>query len=96
MPRGHDGAVVLVVKRGAAEVHHSDGRVLHGPLFPFLQNRQKFVTSKRLNVNAAPCRKNESLTSHLLHVVGHGEVRVHKQDVLRLQVRVRQLTVMEN
>lgn len=34
--------------------------------------------------------------SHLLGVVYEGEVRVDEEDILRLQVGVRQLVVMEN
>lgn len=41
MPRGHDGAVVLVVKRGAAKVNHTDSRILHRSLFSLLRDRNR-------------------------------------------------------
>ena len=46
-----------------------------------------------LDVHKKPARTH---VAHLLHVVGHAEVRVDKQDVLRLQVRVRQLGVVQD
>lgn len=39
MPRGHNSAVVLVVKSGTAKVHHTYCRALNRPLFPLLQEK---------------------------------------------------------
>lgn len=89
VPRGHDGAVVLVVEGGTAEVHHAHGRVLHRPLVPFLGERSMWWKPARGH-GGGP----HAASTHLLRVVGHGEVRIHKQDVLRLQVRVCQFVVM--
>lgn len=42
MPCRHNGAVVLVVKRGTAKVHHADCCVLHCPLLSFLEGRRRW------------------------------------------------------
>lgn len=38
MSRGHNGAVVLVVKSGTAEVHNTYCSTLNGPLLSFLKD----------------------------------------------------------
>ncbi len=49
MPRGYNGAVVLVVKSGTAKVHHADCRALNRPLFSLLQERKhKFLRTTEL------------------------------------------------
>lgn len=50
MSRGHDGAVVLVVKRRAAEVDHTDSRVLHRSLFSLLSDRNTFSKSRLMEI----------------------------------------------
>lgn len=89
MPRGHDGAVVLVVKGRTAKVDHAHARVLYRSLFSLLSdtNTVSDGDSHRLRRLAA---------SHLLYVVGHREVRIDKEDVLRFEVCVCQFIVMEN
>jgi len=56
MPGGDDGAVVLVIKRGAAEVHHSDGRALHAPLVPLLREgeRHRLLRSSAMQAQPLP------------------------------------------
>lgn len=44
MPCGHDGAVMLMVERGAAKVDHAYGRVLHRPLFSLLTEINLLLT----------------------------------------------------
>lgn len=44
MASGDDGAVVFVVKGGAAEVHHPHGRALHAALVPLLGANREEVT----------------------------------------------------
>ena len=37
MPGRDNRAVMLMIKRGTAKVHHSDGCALHAPLIPLLR-----------------------------------------------------------
>lgn len=50
MSRGHDGAVVLVVKRGAAKVDHTDSRILHRSLFSLLRDRNMISKSQQREI----------------------------------------------
>lgn len=93
MPRGHDGAVMLVVERCAAKVHHPDARVLHSSLFSLLCRRNVISKSGPLGI---PRRLWRLTAAYLLYVVGHREVRIDKKDVLRFEVRVCQFIVVEN
>lgn len=71
MSRGHDGAVVLVVKGRAAKVHHSYPGVLHRSLFSLLPDRDAVTKSVWVELSHHLWRLS---ASHLLHVVRHGEV----------------------
>lgn len=52
VPGRDDGAVMLVIERGAAEVHHSDGRALHAPLVPLLREGER--SYQLINAELAP------------------------------------------
>lgn len=93
MSRGHDGAVVLVVKRCTAKVHHPYSRILHRSLFSLLSDRNTVTKSVWIEISHHLVHLN---ASHLLHVVRHCKVWIDKEDVLRLEVCVRQFIVVEN
>lgn len=93
MSRGHDGAVVLVVKRCTAKVHHPYSRILHRSLFSLLSDTNTVTKSVWIEISHHLVHLN---ASHLLHVVRHRKVWIDKEDVLRLEVCVRQFIVVEN
>lgn len=96
MPCRHNGAVVLVVERSAAKVDHADRCVLHRALLSFLIGKeQRGVKRADQSLTTDPWSR-PSGASHLLNVEGHCEVRADKEDVLRFQVCVSQLVVVEN
>lgn len=42
-------AVMLMIKRGTAKVHHSDGCALHAPLIPLLCEGERYQLLKRVS-----------------------------------------------
>lgn len=50
MSRGHNGAVVLVVKRRTAKVDHTDPRILHRSLFSLLSDRNTISKSRLMEI----------------------------------------------
>lgn len=54
MPGRDNRAVMLMIKRGAAEVHHSDGCALHAPLIPLLHRGEWDWLLRSFEMQAQP------------------------------------------
>lgn len=86
MAGGHDRAVVLVVERGAAKINQADVGALDATHFAVLV----------LKINTLESKFQKDLKRpHLPVVERRGKLRVHKQDVLRLEVGVGELVVVQ-
>lgn len=86
--------MVLVLVGGVAEVHDLHVGVLQRALVPFLRRGQ---THCEATGNWTPWRSGVN-TEHSYHVrvVNHVVVGVDEEDVLRLQVGVGQLVLVQN
>lgn len=79
---------MLVVKRGASEVDQTNISAFHATNFAILRRHE--------NENSMTHQvKNKKIEANLSCIERGCEIRVHEQNVFRLQISVRQLVVVE-
>jgi len=101
MPSRNDGAVVLLVKCSAAEIHHPHCCALHRTLVSLLAQREggfsiadaDMLTIHTINIGLV--KANDKLFHYLLHIVCDCEVRVDKENVFWFQICVGQFVFMQ-
>lgn len=84
----HDRAVVFVIKRCATKVDKSDVGALYPTDFATLENKKTLDESSEMG-------KNKKASTNLSGVKRCCEIRVYKQNILGLQVSVRELVVVK-
>lgn len=66
MPGGDNRAVMLMIKRGTAKVHHSDGCALHAPLVPLLREGEwhRLLGGLEMWAQPLPLHSQDFATGH--------------------------------